>query len=98
MLTTNVDVSHCLVNGARGEMVCIATNSDNKVTHVVVKFDNAAVGAKARHASNFLSYSDAGSEVTCLQFLLTLAWATTIHKVRGLARDDIVVENERWPI
>ena len=40
-------------------MVGIAANSDDKVTHVVVKFNNAAVGAKARHVSNFLSYSDA---------------------------------------
>ena len=108
MLTTNVDVSHGLVNGARGEVVCIAFNSDNKVTHVVVKFDNAAVGAKARHASNFLSFSDAvpliihetiflargkrDSVITCLQFPLTLAWATTIHEVRGLALNEIVVD------
>ena len=108
MLTTNVDVSDGLVNGARGEMVCIASSSDDKVTHVVVKFDNAAVGAKARHASNFLSYSDAvpiirhetiflargkrDSVITCLQFPLTLAWATTIHKVQGLALNEIVVD------
>ena len=58
------------VNGARGEVVCIATNSDIKVTHVVVKFDNAAVGAKVRHASNFLSYPDAVPLVRHEQFLL----------------------------
>ena len=36
MLTTNVDVSDGLVNGARGEVIHIATNSDNKATHILV--------------------------------------------------------------
>ena len=53
MLTTNVDVSDGLVNGARGEIVHIATNSDNKATHILIKFDNPEVGAKAKHASCF---------------------------------------------
>ena len=103
MLTTNVDESNGLVNGARGEVIHIATNSDNKVTH----FDHPEVGAKAKHASHFRNYPGAvpltrhetiflargkqGSEVTRVQFPLTLAWATTIHKVQGLTLDEIVV-------
>ena len=39
MLTTNVDVSDGLVNGARGEVVHIVTNDNNDVTTVLVKFD-----------------------------------------------------------
>ena len=48
MLTTNVDVSDGLVNGARGEVIHIAINSDNKPTHVLINFDYPRVGAKAK--------------------------------------------------
>ena len=37
MLTTNVDVSDGLVNGARGEVVHVVINNDDEVTHVLVK-------------------------------------------------------------
>ena len=37
MLTTNVDVSDGLVNGARGEVVHIVTNNNQSVTNVLVK-------------------------------------------------------------
>ena len=84
MLTTNVDVSDGLVNGARGEVVHIGT-----VTHVLVKFDNLQVGTKAKqsspfqgtipdavplmkHETVFLARGKRGSEVTRLQFPLTL--------------------------
>ena len=33
-----------------------------------------------------------GAEITRIQFLITLAWATTIHKVQGLTLDEIVVD------
>ena len=109
MLTTNVDVSDGLVNGARGEVVHVVTNDDNKVTIVLVKFDNNHVGLKAIQSSPYhATYTHAvpiakyevvfpakgkkGSEITRLQFPLTLAWATTIHKVQGLALDKIVVD------
>ena len=106
MLTTNVDG---LVNGARGEVVHVVTNNDNKVTTVLVKFDNSRVGLKAIQSSQYrATYADAvplakyevvfpakgrkGSEITRLQFPLTLAWATAIHKVQGLTLDEIVVD------
>ena len=109
MLTTNVDVSDGLVNGARGEIVHIVTNSNNDVTTVLVKFNNEQVGAKARQSSQyrttyanavplskvevvFLAKGKRGAEITRLQFPLTLAWATTIHKVQGLTLDEIVVD------
>ena len=109
MLTTNVDVSDGLVNGARGEVVHIVTNNVQTVTNVLVKFDNSQVGLKSIHSSPyrtrfndavpiakhevvFLAKGKRGSEITRLQFPLTLAWATTIHKVQGLTLDEIVVD------
>ena len=109
MLTTNVDVSDGLVNGARGAVVHVVTNSDGEVTHVLVKFDNSTVGHKSIQTSQyrsthphavplakyevvFFAKGKRGSEITRLQFPLTLAWATTIHKVQGLTLDEIVVD------
>ena len=108
MLTANVDVSDGLVNGARGEVVKIMTNSENKVTKILIKFDNGQVGLKTiqsspyrtafpnavpigKHEVMFFAKQKRGSEITRLQFPLTLAWATTIHKVQGLTLDEIVV-------
>ena len=109
MLTTNVDVSDGLVNGARGEVVHIVANNNSEVTSILVKFDNSRVGLKsiqtspyrARFANAvplskyevvFFAKGKRGSEIKCLQFPLTLAWATTIHKVQGLTLDEIVVD------
>ena len=40
-------MSDGLVNGARGEIVHVVTNSNSEVTNVLVKFDNEQVGVKA---------------------------------------------------
>ena len=109
MLTTNVDISDGLVNGARGEVVHIVTNNSSEVISILVKFDNSSVGLKAIQTSPykarfanavplskyevvFFAKEKRGSEIKRLQFPLTLAWATTIHKVQGLTLD------ERWQI
>lgn len=47
MLTTNVDVSDGLVDGAKGEVVHIVTSND-KVSQVLVKFDNPSVATQAK--------------------------------------------------
>ena len=109
MLTTNVDVTDGLVNGARGEVVHVVSDNDNALTHILVKFDHPNVGIQAklrsqfgqqypmavplkRHEAIFLARGKHGSEISRLQFPLTLAWATTIQKVQGLTLDQIVVD------
>ena len=111
MLTVYVDVSDGLVNGARGEVVHIVSNSQHVVTTVLVNFYNPKVGLKViqsspyratftsvvplgKHEVAFLARGKRGSEITRLQFPLTLAWATTIHKVQGLTLDEIVVDKK----
>ena len=51
MLTANVDVSNGLVNGARGKVVHIVTNTNSEAASILVKFDNSRVGLKAIQAS-----------------------------------------------
>ena len=82
MLTTNVDVSDGLVNGARGEVVHIVS-TDGMVNKILVKFDHPEVGLKAilssphrsafpqavpigKYEVKFLAQGKRGSEVTCL--------------------------------
>ena len=53
MLTTNVDVSNGLVNGARGEVVHVVTNNNSEVTSILVKFDNSRVSLKSIQTSPY---------------------------------------------
>ena len=56
----DVDVSDGLISGAGGELVHVVTSNDHKVTHILVKFDNPHVGAKAKLSSQYChQYSDA---------------------------------------
>ena len=56
------------------------------------RFSNAVPISRAE--VKFNACGKRGSEVTRSQFPLTLAWATTIHKVQGLTLNEIVVDME----
>ena len=106
MLTANVDVSDGLVNGARGEVVHVVIHEvtsvlvkfdNNRVgsksiqtSQYRVRFPQAVPLTK--YEVVFFAKGKRGSEIKRLQFPLTLAWATTIHKVQGLTLDEIVVD------
>ena len=45
-----------------------------------------------KHEVVFFARGKRGSEIKYLQFPLTSAWATTMHKVQSLTLDEIVVD------
>ena len=107
MLTANVDVSDDLVKGARGEVVHVNNNSEITSVLVRFDNDRVGLKTiqtsqySARHPHAvplskyevvFFAKGKRGSEIKRLQFPLTLAWATTIHKVQGLTLNEIVVD------
>ena len=104
-LTTNIDVSDGLANGARGIVKKIIIANDH-VQCILVKFDNPDVGKNARikttyqkdvpacvpierHGVTFMK--SRGAEYNRTQFPLMLAWACNIHSIQGLTVDQIVV-------
>ena len=103
MLVANLDVSNGLFNGARGEVVDLRFK-DGEVTTLLIKFDRDDVGrqpAKRHRTGNYVPIGryeakfsvgrHHGVEVTRRQFPVTLAWASTVHKVQGLTVDNIVI-------
>ena len=80
------------------KVIHILVNFDNPVVGAKAKQSSQyrhrysdAVPLK-KHEAMFQAKGRRGSEVTRLQFPLTLAWAVTIHKVQGLTLDEIVVD------
>ncbi len=55
MLTSNVDVSDGLVNGAMGMVVEIICDNDNKVKTIIVEFDNPSIGVECIQFSPYKS-------------------------------------------
>lgn len=53
MLTINVNVTDGLVNGARGEVVHFATDSNGNIKKILVKFNDRNVGKQAINTSAY---------------------------------------------
>ena len=53
MMTMNVDTADGLVNGVTGEVVAIKRNDTDKVSVILVKFDNIKVGQRAIESSQW---------------------------------------------
>ena len=109
MLTTNVNVSDGLTNGAMGTIEHIVMESNNRIQVVLVHFDSERVGADAlvdsryRHISTIAvpiyraeaTFKLTKVRVSRVQFPLTLCWAVTIHKCQGMTLPGVVVDMDR---
>jgi hypothetical protein len=95
MLLRNLDVSDGLVNGVFGEVLDFV-KSNNRVTKILVKFDNDKVGRKRKDNTGAVpievSEETLSSGIVRRQFPLKLAWACTVHKVQGMTVSEIVYD------
>ena len=107
MLTTNINITDCLVNG-QIIVVDYFKFLGDKVDIIYIKFDNINAGKKLIQPDNlfrcnsWISIKKTGADINIgnsyisalLQrtlFPLTLAWAGTIHKVQGLSLSKSVI-------
>ena len=63
MLTYNIDVSDCLTNGARGELVGIENDNNGVINKLFVKFDEECQGYQQRKSKSLLSWKYPGCTV-----------------------------------
>ena len=106
MLNTNIDVSDGLVNGVFGTIKGFDGNDINSIKSIYVKFDNCKVGTKSmqtfsfgncvpiNRTNNFVS-KKCKTKSSTFQFPLSLAWASTVHKVQGKTLEKIVVSLDK---
>ena len=110
MITTNIDVSDRLTNGAMGTVTnVVIEQATGNISVILVAFYSEHVGQEAMYTSvynsinqnavpihqtqaTFLVDKKASFQATRSQFPLTLAWAVTIHKYKGLTPSKIVID------
>ncbi|XP_065576394.1 ATP-dependent DNA helicase PIF1-like, partial [Artemia franciscana] len=104
MLTSNLDVTDGLVNGALGTVTQIQVDEIRNTSETIfIHFDEPDTGRKARKDSRLHHISKDTPIVVKkevikqkplterLQFPITLCWAVTIHKVQGQTFERAVV-------
>ena len=110
MITTNIDVTDGLSNGAMGTVTNVVIDqTTGKMSVILVAFDSEHVGQETRYTSVYNSinqnavpihqtqatfpvHKKTSFQATRTQLPLTLAWAVTIHKCKGLALSEIVID------
>lgn len=91
MLLQNLDVSHGLINGARGTVVDYLPSQDAIEVHFDCSDPNSPPTIITRTTST--SYQLAhGSEICIFQFPLKLCWAVTAHKSQGQSLARVAID------
>ena len=108
MLTVNIDIQDCLINGQTGNIRHIEF-AEGTIHKVYIKFSDEQAGLKAMRSPYVgIQYSwvpiekceteisvKKGSALPTIkrtQFPLTLGWGSTVHKVQGLSLEQGVVD------
>ncbi|XP_057304469.1 ATP-dependent DNA helicase PIF5-like [Hydractinia symbiolongicarpus] len=107
MLTVNIDIADRLINGQIGTVKHVKADNANKVSKIYVLFDDPKAGKEAIFKSNcsnrwvpieraeanikLKTSKDTSPVIKRTQFPLMLSWACTVHKVKGLTLDKVVI-------
>ena len=108
MLTTNLDVTDQLTDGAMGTVTGVALKQNGTLHVILVHFDSDRIGSGTKSNSKY-KHIDSNSvpieriempfslakqhvRVSQTQFPLILCWAVTIHKCQGMTLPEIVVD------
>ena len=108
MLTTNVNVSDGLTNGAMGTVTELVGTENRGITVVLVRFDSDRIGQETIMGSKYravhptsvpiyraeamFTLNTISVRVSRSQFPLQLCWGVTIHKCQGMTLPGIVVD------
>ena len=83
MITTNIDVSDALTNGAMGTITNIVQDvQNNKIKAVLMKFDNDNVGQEARNTSIYRNIDNMSVPIKQIQASFPVKGSPSFHATR----------------